>query len=99
MTDHQPVHDMLGHAAPDAGCDACFRLMDEVAEAQGAGMDISRRFPEVAAHVRDCAACRQDLEGLIAYLEDDADGRSAPWGGRRHHRLEADLVLVGARVA
>jgi hypothetical protein len=45
MSDYQPVHDMLGHAAPDAGCDACFRLMDEVAEAQGAGMDISAASP------------------------------------------------------
>lgn len=75
MTDPQRVHDMLGHSAPDHGCDACFEVMDEVAEAQAAGEDISRRFPEVAAHVRDCAACREDLEGLRAHLEDKASGR------------------------
>jgi hypothetical protein len=42
--------------------------MDEVAEAQAAGEDIHQRFPEVAAHVRDCADCREDLEGLRANL-------------------------------
>jgi len=75
MTDPEHVQDMLGHSVPDHGCDACFKVMDEVAEAQAAGEDISRRFPEVAAHVRDCAACREDLEGLRAHLEDEASGR------------------------
>lgn len=75
MTDPERVRDMLGHSASDHGCDACFEVMDEVAEAQAAGEDISRRFPEVAAHVRDCAACREDLEGLRAHLEDEARGR------------------------
>jgi hypothetical protein len=68
MTDHELLHRLLGHAAPDAGCEACFAVMDEVAEALAAGEDIERRFPEVAAHVRDCADCREDLEGLRANL-------------------------------
>jgi hypothetical protein len=37
------------------------------------GQDIARRFPEVAAHLRDCAACREDIEGLRAYLQDTAE--------------------------
>ena len=55
MTDHELLHLLLGHSAPDPGCEACFAVMDEVAEALVAGVDIVRHFPEVAAHVRACA--------------------------------------------
>jgi hypothetical protein len=69
MTDHALLHRLLGHPGPDPGCEACFEVMDQVAEAQAAGEDVTRRFPEVAAHLHDCPACREDLEGLRAYLQ------------------------------
>ena len=71
---HDPFpHGILGHPGPDPGCAACFAIMDEVAEAQVAGEPVTSRFPEVAAHIRDCAACREDLAGLRAYLEGSAE--------------------------
>ena len=63
MTDPD-LRALLGHPGPDPGCDACFEVMDEVAEAQVAGDDWSRRFPGVAHHVRDCRACQEDLAAL-----------------------------------
>ena len=72
MTDNPFPHDLLGHPGPDPGCEACFAVMDEVAEAEAAGEDVAERFPAVAAHVRDCAACREDLAGLLASLEGPA---------------------------
>ena len=73
MTDHAMLHRLLGRPGPDPGCDACFALMDEAAEAQAAGEDLARRFPQVASHVRDCAACREDLAGMRAFLEAPAE--------------------------
>ena len=72
MTDHALIQRLLGHPDPDPGCEACFDVMDEVAEALAAAEDITRRFPAVAAHLRDCAACREDIEGLwVALLGPD----------------------------
>ena len=70
MTD-DPIRDhVLGHPGPDPGCDACFDVMDEVAEAQAAGDDQwSRRFPDVATHLLNCAACGEDIDGLRCALE------------------------------
>jgi hypothetical protein len=62
------LHDLLGHAGPDIGCDACLEIMDQAAEARAAGEDVGRRFPDLAAHLRYCAACREDLEGLAAQI-------------------------------
>ena len=64
MTDGPDVHALLGHPGPDPGCVACFDVMDQVAESQAAGEDWAARLPAVAHHVRDCAACREDLDGL-----------------------------------
>jgi hypothetical protein len=62
------LDDLLGHAGHDIGCDACLDAMDEAAEACAAGEDVARRFPEVAGHLRDCPACREDFEGLAAQV-------------------------------
>ena len=73
MTDAHLLHELLGRPSDDPGCAACFDVMDEAAEALAAGEDISRRFAHVAAHVRDCAACREDLEGLRTYLQGSSE--------------------------
>lgn len=62
------IQRLLGHPGRDPGCDAVFELMDEYAELRAGGEDAARRLPEVAAHLRDCTACREDVEGLEALL-------------------------------
>lgn len=59
---------LLGSAARDPGCEACFELLDMYAEAVLRGGDIARLFPEVLAHLAGCPACREDTEGLLAAL-------------------------------
>jgi hypothetical protein len=73
MIDHRTLQNLLGRPGTDPGCDACFDVMDEVAEAQAHGEDTVRRFPEFAAHLRDCAACREDFDGLRAQLSERPD--------------------------
>ena len=59
---------LLGSGDRDPGCEACFELLDQYAEAALRGEDADKRFPEIAAHVASCPACREDTEGLIAIL-------------------------------
>ena len=62
--------DLLGRPGPGPGCDACVGVMDEVAEAQASGDDQwARRFPEVPTHLRNCTACREDVDGLRTALD------------------------------
>jgi hypothetical protein len=63
---------LLGHPGHDRGCDAALEVVDEYVEAQAAGDDADARFPDVAAHLRDCAACREDTAGLRAAIDGPA---------------------------
>ena len=65
---NQRFRDWLGSAAPDPGCEACFEVFDQYADALLREDDVVARFPEVVTHLRNCAACREDAEGLLAAL-------------------------------
>ena len=63
------LNQLLGSDDPrDPGCEACFALLDRYADAVLDGRPAAELFPEVAAHLLDCAACREDTEGLLAAL-------------------------------
>jgi hypothetical protein len=68
MTD-DPLERLLGRADRDPGCEAAFEQFDRYCEAVRRGRDAAREFPEFAAHIWNCAACREDTEGLVAALE------------------------------
>lgn len=59
---------LLGSTFRDPGCESCFEVLDEYAEAVLRGGDAARLFPQVVAHLASCAACREDTEGLIEAL-------------------------------
>jgi hypothetical protein len=59
---------LLGNARRDLGCDAGFAVMDRCAEALLKGKDVERAFPELVAHLENCAGCCEDMEGLLAAL-------------------------------
>jgi len=59
---------LLGSGFRDPGCESCFEVLDQYAEALVGGGDAARLFPEVVAHLASCAACREDAAGLIAAL-------------------------------
>ena len=59
---------LLGARGHDPGCEACFELMDQYAEAVLRGEDPISRFSEIVTHLRHCEACREDTEGFLAVL-------------------------------
>jgi hypothetical protein len=59
----------------DAGCDKALELLHiyaEIVVADPRGAE--QRYPEVAAHLRDCGPCAEDLEGLLAAISADPAG-------------------------
>ena len=65
------VERLLGTDARDPGCEACFELLDQYADALLRGEDAESRFPGVVKHILQCEACREDTEGLLAVLRDN----------------------------
>ena len=63
--------DRLLHTDPlDVGCDHARQLLDAYAELlRNAGTAAQIRCPDVAAHIRSCGPCAEDLEGLLAALD------------------------------
>lgn len=56
----------------DAGCAAAMELLHVYAELAAAEpRDAERRYPDVAAHLRACGPCQEDLEGLLAVIRAD----------------------------
>ena len=52
----------------DPGCDGALEVIDGYCEAVRRGEDAAQRFPDYAIHMRYCAACREDTEGLLAAI-------------------------------
>jgi hypothetical protein len=59
---------LLGTRGEDAGCDAGFELLAEYVESELQGRNVRDLYPAVAAHLRNCAACADDYQGLRALL-------------------------------
>ena len=56
----------------DAGCGQAMKLLHVYAElAASDPRGAERRYPEVAAHLRACGPCAEDLEGLLAAIRPD----------------------------
>jgi hypothetical protein len=60
---------LLGTSRPDPGCDGAFEMLDQYVEALRRGADCSLRYADFVTHIRHCAACREDTEGLLAALD------------------------------
>ena len=50
----------------DVGCAETMALLDVYVELTLANSEPERRYPGLAAHLRACAPCLRDLEGLLA---------------------------------
>lgn len=64
-----PIEGLLGTGERDPGCDGAFEVLDQYVEAVRRGEDPRLRYAEFVAHIRNCAACREDTEGLLAALD------------------------------
>ncbi len=63
---NERLRQWLGNARGDAGCEAGFAVMDRYVEALLQGENVVQTFPEVVAHLENCTACREDVDGLLA---------------------------------
>jgi hypothetical protein len=64
-----PIEKLLGGADRDPGCEGAFEVLDQYVEAVRRGEDPRLRYADFVAHIRNCAACREDTEGLLAALD------------------------------
>jgi hypothetical protein len=69
MTDRR-LEGVLGTSDRDPGCEAAFEVLDQYVEAVRRGVAVEGRYPDFVTHIRNCAACREDTEGLLAALDE-----------------------------
>ena len=63
----------------DAGCGKAMELLHlyaEIAVAEPRGAE--QRYPEVAAHLRACGPCTEDLEGLLTAIKTALQNNNRP---------------------
>jgi hypothetical protein len=65
-----PLERLLGTDARDPGCEAAFAVLDEYVDAIRRGDDVRESFAGLLTHIRNCPACREDAEGLLAAAND-----------------------------
>lgn len=66
----RPLERLLGNNDRDPGCEGAFEVLDQYVEAVRRRADVTLRFADFVTHIRNCAACREDTEGLLAALND-----------------------------
>jgi hypothetical protein len=66
---------LFGSGDRDPGCEGAFEMLDQYCDAVGRGEDADRRFPEFVTHIRNCAACREDTQALLAAIDDPERAR------------------------
>ena len=64
----QELGRLLGPAAPEIGCDACFDELDRYVELEVAGRDADAAIPGLRAHLHGCPACREEHDSLYALV-------------------------------
>jgi hypothetical protein len=67
---------LLGSAHVDPGCDEAGELMDAYCELVSRGEPPTARYEEFLTHMSNCAACREDMEGLLAALQEPRGERA-----------------------
>ncbi|MEU4670415.1 hypothetical protein AB0F91_21105 [Amycolatopsis sp. NPDC023774] len=72
MSDLSALERFLDTDPRDGGCGEAMELLHVYAELLRRGEDAARFHPRIAAHLRACGPCKEDLEGLLLAIEDGA---------------------------
>jgi hypothetical protein len=64
---------LLGSVHDDPGCNDAGELMDAYCELVSRGERVTAQYDGFLTHMSNCAACREDMEGLLAALRDPRD--------------------------
>jgi hypothetical protein len=62
------VERLLGPAAAEIGCDACFDELDRYVDLQLLGREADAAIPGMREHLMGCPACREEHESLRALV-------------------------------
>lgn len=52
------------------GCDGCFELMDQLAQAELEGREVPRALEMVRIHLEQCKCCRDEYDALLTALRE-----------------------------
>jgi alkylhydroperoxidase family enzyme len=74
MSERDPLTRLLGIPGKDAGCEQALALLAEYVEGELDGRSVRELLPAVAAHLRNCSACAEDHEGLVALAREQRAG-------------------------
>jgi len=70
MNERDPLTRLLGTPGEDAGCEGGLVSLAQYVEGELTGLDVRELFPALAAHLRNCPACAEDYEGLVALVRE-----------------------------
>lgn len=73
MNERNALERLLDTDPRDPGCAEALELLDAYVDTLIAGDDPEQRFPDIAAHLRDCGPCAEDFEGLVAAVRRDRE--------------------------
>lgn len=76
MSDPDAIRRLLGPAAPELTCEACFTQLDRYVELGLAGEPADQRVPGMRAHLEGCPACSEDFESLRELVARDGGAGS-----------------------
>ena len=71
MNEGDLITRLLGTAADDAGCEATFARLAEYVEGELAQHNVDQLLPAVGEHLRNCPACEEDHDGVVALLRSE----------------------------
>jgi hypothetical protein len=61
----------------DVGCARAMEILHVYAELLASDADAAQRYPEVAAHLRACGPCAEDLEALLHAIRPSTEADTA----------------------
>jgi hypothetical protein len=73
---HLDLEKFLGDSGADPGCDAAGETMDAYCEAIVNGTMLPEQSDAFLRHMRNCAACWEDTEGLLSFLRQEKDSNA-----------------------
>ena len=68
MNHNDQLTRLLGTPGVDAGCEDGMAVLAEYVEVEFAGGYPEELFPGLATHLRNCPACAEDYQGLVALI-------------------------------
>jgi predicted anti-sigma-YlaC factor YlaD len=71
MSERDQLTRLLGTPGKDAGCEGALALLAEYVEGELEGRNV---LPAVDEHLRNCPACAEDYEGLVALAREQRAG-------------------------